>query len=222
MGQDHKTCAAGVRWQDLLACYPPSTTCFRRFQLWVEQGVFRTLAWEFADALWILDELDMRECFIDGTFTPAKAGGAGVGKTKRGKGSKIMVVTDRAGLPVSAHVTSAQPYKVTLVDETLAACWIDSVPEHLIGDRAYDSDALDARQAVAGIELIALHRRNRRVPTQDGRALRRYRRRWKVERTISWLQRFRRLGLRYEYYLEHDQALIHLACAVMLLLRILK
>lgn len=68
-------------------------------------------------------------------------------------------------------------------------------PKRLIGDKAYDSDALDARlEAERGIELIAPHRENRRrPPTQDRRPLRRYRRRWKVERQLAWLQNFRRL-----------------------------
>src|SRR6476661_1403292 len=94
----------GARWQDLPDCYPPPTTCFRRFQVWVEQGLFLTLAREFANALWVLDDLDLSECFIDAPFTPANTGGDGVGKTKRGNSSQVMIVTDRAGLPVSAYV----------------------------------------------------------------------------------------------------------------------
>ena len=57
-------------------------------------------------------------------------------------------------------------------------------PKRLIGDKAYDSDSLDAALAKRGIEMIAPHRSNRTAPkTQDGRSLRRYKRRWKVERT---------------------------------------
>ena len=76
------------------------------------------------------------------------------------------------------------------------------MPEHLIGDRAYDSDPLDARLRAQGIEMIAPHRRGRKRPrTQDGRPLRRYRRRWKIERMFAWLGNYRRLAVRYEYHL---------------------
>ena len=64
--------------------------------------------------------LNLQEAFIDGSFAPAKRGGACVGKTKRGKGSKIMAIADRQGRPVAVHVESATPHEVTLVHATLA------------------------------------------------------------------------------------------------------
>lgn len=94
-----------------------------------------------------------------------------------------------------------------------------SKPRRLIADRAYDSDALRSRLKKRGIELICPHRRGRvRPPTQDGRALRRYRHRWIVERTIAWLTHFRRLVVRYERHLTMYQAFFHVAC-VMITLR---
>jgi IS5 family transposase len=72
---------------------------------------------------------------------------------------------------------------VLISGETLLQSFTSGQPERLIGDKAYDSDPLDAELAERGIELIAPHRSNRRkAPTQNGRTLRRYRRRWKVER----------------------------------------
>ena len=70
----------------------------------------------------LLDEgyLDLQEALIDGSFAPAKQGGASIGKTKRGKGSKIMAIADRQGLPVAVHVESATPHEVRLVHATLA------------------------------------------------------------------------------------------------------
>ncbi len=71
----------------------------------------------------------------------------------------------------------------------------------MIGDRAYDSDPLDARLQQQGVDLIAPHKQNRRKPpTQDGRALRRYCRRWKIERLFAWLHNVRRLVTRWEYH----------------------
>ena len=91
-------------------------------------------------------------------------------------------------------------------------------PEHLIGDKAYDSDPLDARLAEQGIELIAPHRANRKKPkTQDGRPLRRYKRRWKVERLFAWLQNFRRILVRHEYPAENYLGFVQLGCTIILL-----
>lgn len=130
-----------------------------------------------------------------------------------------MAVADRAGLPLAVSIASASPHEVTLVDATLDACFLPAVPERLIGDKAYDSDALDARlHTERGIELIAPHRTNRRrPPTQDGRPLRRYRRRWKVERLLAWLQNFRRLVTRYEYHAANFLGFLQLGCIVILL-----
>src|SRR3989338_6007292 len=101
------------------------------------------------------------------------------GKTKRGKGSKIMVVGDVHGLPISAHVDSASPHEVTLVAKTLARRFTRKNPRRLVGDRAYDSDPLDKTLKRKGIEMISPHKSNRVKPrTQDGRPLRRYKRRW--------------------------------------------
>jgi transposase len=61
------------------------------------------------------------------------------------------------------------------------------------------------------------HRRNRRRKTQDGRPLRRYRRRWKVERFFAWLNNFRRLPVRWEHLQETYQAFLELACIIILL-----
>ncbi len=100
-------------------------------------------------------------------------------------------MVDASGVPLAVHTCSASPAEVTLVHDTLDASFGMDFPKRLIGDKAYDSDGLDAELAVLGIEMIAPNRKNRKQ-TQDGRPLRRYKRRWKVERTIAWLLSFRR------------------------------
>jgi len=128
-----------------------------------------------------------------------------------------MAVTDRHGLPVAVFVESATPHEVKLAVPTLIQMVIPEAPQNLIGDNAYDSDKLDAELRQYGIELIAPHRSNRRNKTQDARRLRRYRRRWKIERLFAWLQNFRRLVVRYERYAENFLGMIHLGCCVILL-----
>ena len=66
--------------------------------------------------------------------------------------------------------------------------------------------------------MIAPHRRSRKkAKTQDGRPLRRYKRRWKVERLFAWLNNFRRLVIRYEYHADNYLGFVHLGCIVILL-----
>ena len=103
------------------------------------------------------------------------------------------------------------------MEQVLAGSFLDELPARLIGDKAYDSDKLD--QALAeqyDIELIAPNRRNR-GKTQDGRKLRRYGRRWNVERLFAWMHNFRRLVTRWEYHIDNFLGFVQLACLHMLL-----
>jgi transposase len=141
-----------------------------------------------------------------------------VGKTKRGKGTKIMGLADSHGLPLALRAESASPAEVKLVEQTMEERFVADVPERLIGDKAYDSDRLDETMMQKyGTEMIAPNKVNRRVRSQDGRSLRRYVRRWKIERLFAWLFNFRRLVVRYEYHAENFQGFLHLGAAIILL-----
>ena len=143
-----------------------------------------------------------------------------MGPTKRGKGSKLMLLVDGSGLPLAIDVHSARPAEVTLIEPLLDQAVTPYVPHRVIYDRAADSDPLRQRLAERGIELICPHRHGRvRPATQDGRPLRRYRKRWIVERTIGWLQAFRRLVTRYEYYAFLFHSFAKLACIMIVLRR---
>ena len=130
-----------------------------------------------------------------------------------------MAVADSNGLPVAVCITSASPHEVKLVEQTLDNMLIDEAPDLLIGYKAYDSDPLDERlRSERGVELIAPHKANRKKePTQDGRVLRRYKRRWKVERLFAWLHNFRRLVVRYERHAKNFLGFVHLGCLMILL-----
>lgn len=110
-----------------------------------------------------------------------------------------MLLVDGEGVPLGVHAASANQAEVNLVEDLLEFSTTDRPPKRLLYDRAADSDPLRARLQQRRIELICPHRKNRtKPPTQDGRPLRRYRQRYKVERTISWLFNYRRLVVRYE------------------------
>ena len=129
-----------------------------------------------------------------------------------------MALADRSGLPLSVRAASASPHEVTLVRDALNGRFVSEKPQRLIGDRAYDSDPLDAELAKMGIEMIAPHRNNRKKPkTQDGRKLGCYKRRWKIERLFAYLHNFRRLVIRYERRAENYRGFVRPGYIVILL-----
>lgn len=132
-----------------------------------------------------------------------------------------MAITEANGLPVGVLIASASPHEVKLVEETIQSIYAPTLPERLIGDKAYDSDKLDEKLIEEyGIELVAPHKQNRKKPkTQDGRRLRKYKKRWKVERGFAWIQNFRKIVTRYEIKAENFLAMVQLACIMILLRR---
>lgn len=153
-------------------------------------------------------------------------GGSAVGKTKRGKGTKCMVLADGKGIPLGVLLASASPHEVTLAEPTLQQVRVPRArrgrprmrPQRIVADRAYDSDPLRRRWRRRGIDLIVPYRIwKRRQPFYDGRKLRRYRRRWKIERTIGWLGNFRRLQTRHDRILSVFSGFCHLACLLITL-----
>lgn len=131
-----------------------------------------------------------------------------------------MAITDGHGLPIAVGIASGPRYEAALVTATLGQRFIRRQLDRLIGDRAYDNNALDAELRKHRVDMIAPHHPNVRNKTQDARKLRRYRRRWLVERFWSWLMKWRRLVTRYEHKAENFLGLVQLACAVILLRRL--
>ncbi len=108
-----------------------------------------------------------------------------------------MVVVDGKGVPIGVQLASAQIAECRLAEGTLQQVKVPRVGRgrprsHLrrvIADRGYDSDALRTRFKQRGTELIVPYRKNvRNRRFEDKRKLRRYRKRWKIERTNAWLQ----------------------------------
>ncbi|MGA9783001.1 MAG: IS5 family transposase [Terracidiphilus sp.] len=206
----------GAPWQDLPARYGAYQTCHRRFQHWQRAGVLDGILWALCEDLLARGQLGLDETFVDASFSGAKRGANRIGPTRCGKGSKIMAIVDRGGLPIAVGVTSASPNESTLVDQTLDRRHVSALPKRVIGDKGYDSDPLDGRMRDRGIEMIAPNRRQR-GKTQDGRPLRRYIRRWKIERLFAWLKNFRRISSRWERNALNFLGMVQLGCVLILL-----
>ncbi|ASP38787.1 IS5/IS1182 family transposase [Bacterioplanes sanyensis] len=129
-----------------------------------------------------------------------------------------MIVVDGEGIPIGLTLGSASPAEVKLIEALLNVSYSKSKVKRLIYDKAADSDPLRMALKKRGVDLICPHRRNRKkAPLQDGRKLRRYDRRWKVERTFAWLGNYRRLVVRWERKLSMYRAFFHAACMMIVL-----
>jgi len=206
----------GAPWRDMPRRYPSSSTCFRRFEQWRRDGALQRV-------LALLCQKRSRgqrdEAFIDGTYILAKGGGACVGRSRGGTTTKLMAIADGFGLPASICIAEGNRHDVSLVDQSLDASFGEYLSPLLIGDKAFDSKPLAERLRYRSVELVAPRRGGRRPTTrkQDGRRLRRYRKRWKVERLFAWLKRYRRICVRWERKAANYLAFVHLGCIVILL-----
>jgi IS5 family transposase len=128
------------------------------------------------------------------------------------------VVVDRQGIPLAVTLSAANVHDSRMMLET-----VDAVapvrgkrgrprqrPAKLHADKAYDSRALREELRRRGITP-----RIARRGVESSERLGRYR--WVVERTISWLNRFRRLRVRYERRADIHLAFLHLGCALICL-----
>jgi len=131
-----------------------------------------------------------------------------------------MALADSHGLPLSIVIADGNRHDSVLTDRTLDAAFVDDLPPKLIADKAWDSIKLSAQlQEERNIELIA-PRKGGKKPSrrkQDGRALRRYKRRWRIERLFAWMKQFRRVATRWERNSQNYLGFAQLACIVILL-----
>lgn len=209
----------GIQWKALPRSLGAASTVHDRFQSWAEAGVFK--------ALWAMGLIeyntDVGLCFswqsLDGAMTKAPLGGEATGRnpTDRGKsGTKRHLLTEGEGLPIGLVVTGANRHDKTQVEAVLESMPLlppppsEEHPQHFCADKGYDY--ADVRSVISlwryedhiksrGEERAALQHPGYRA------------RRWVCERTHSWMNRFRRLLIRWEKKLENYKALLHLACA---------
>lgn len=225
----------GIQWNALPRQMGASSTVHDRYQEWERLGFFEGL-WRAGLAEY--DELQGIEWewqALDGAMTKAPLGRGATGKnpTDRAKmGTKRSMLTDGAGIPLAVAVEGANRHDSKLLVATLDGLVVarpapegeEAGPEqHLCLDAAYDSEPvreeLEARSYEPHISPADKNKRSERKEARrhlGGRA-----RRWVVERTHSWLNRSRRLLVRWEKKTENYLAFIHLACAQLVFSKVL-
>ena len=192
------------------------------FSHWVKTGTLRNILETLARDLEQRGGIDLEECFIDGTFVVAKKGGAVL---ERPSGARVrsswllltLLVYHSVCTRLLLHLMKSPLSKLRSMQ---LSPWDD--PEELSGIVPMTLIRSMQRLREKGIELIAPHRRGRKKRvTQDGRALRRYQRRWKVERFFAWLNKYKRVITRYDRDIDHYNGFVYLAAALILLKRYL-
>jgi putative transposase len=211
----------GCQWNALnVTAIGSSSSAHRRFRERTSAGVFVTL---WARALEEYDELegpDWRWLAMDGAMTKAPLGGERTGKnpTDRGKqGAKRSLLTEANGVPVGLAVEGANRHDKELVEATLESIPVDRPeptedgPQGMGLDKGYDYD--DTRELVEEFGFTA----HVRARGEEAKALKKgagfKARRWVVERTHSWMNRFRRILVRWEKKVENYFGMLHLVCA---------
>ncbi len=221
---------SGCQWKAIPHIFGSGSTCHRRFQEWVAAGLFAQLM------RILLQWYDRRRGIawnwqvLDSVIVPAPLGGAKTGKnpTDRGKsGTKRHVLTDRRGVPLVVTLSAANEVDKASVVPTLNAQLVRRPRRprhtrvqlfHFAADKAYDDPAVRQTLRRRGYAVPIAHKRPRGAavsePVCKGR--RHPARRWVVERTNSWHNRFRGLKLRWEKKPENYLALAQFACVLII------
>jgi putative transposase len=220
----------GCQWKALSAAFGSGSTCHRRFQEWVAAHLFEKL-WRVL-LRWYDRRVGMAWAWqiLDSATVAAPLGGGKTGKnpTDRGKlGTKRHILADRRGIPLAATLSAANAVdkaaalptvRTRLVKPSAHSHPAASRLNHFAADKAYDDAGLRRGLRRFGYLLHIGHKRQRGEPEVPARIIGRRHpaRRWVVERTNSWHNRFRALKLRWEKKPETYLGLVQFASALII------
>jgi len=206
-----------------------STTLHQRFQLWQQSGVFsqimilmarfyerkRGIGWQF-------QSIDSKSC--PAPLEGCETGPSPVDRSKRG--SKLHILVDQRGAPLSVQVTGANIHDKWLADDVIMSLVVprpdpDTVEQHMCLDRGYDYADVHAFVELARYVAHIKHRRRRGEPELEDCPIpgeTQYpARRWVVERTLGWLTKRRSLRVRWCKKADNWLAFIQFAIAHILM-----
>jgi putative transposase len=201
----------GCQWKAIPAEFGSGSTCHRRFQEWQQLGLFEKV---WAHQLHVYDQkrgIGWNWQSLDSAIIPAPLGGTKTGKNpvdRAKSGSKRNVLVDRRGVPLALTIAAANKQDYQCADELLhhlviRRSWLDRAGRravlHLCGDKGYDFDEVYQVARRLGYRVHIGHRRRRGEPESSPIKGRRHpARRWVIERTNSWHNRYRALKIRWE------------------------
>ena len=174
-------------------------------------------------------------------FSGAKTGNSPVDRSKLG--TKRHILTDKKGIPLSAVISSANTHDINLVTEVVDNAVIKRPKssksksksrgitkrrrlQHLCLDKGYNSEQEEQKLIKRGYVLhIPIKKKKEKdseekieaIPNRKKYSLKR----WVVERTNSWHNRFRKLFTRYEKKVENYLGLVHISCCMIIYRKII-
>jgi transposase len=210
----------GCQWKALPRSLGATSTVHDRFQEWQRAGVFKRL-WQAGVLEYDrVKSLNWEWQAMDGAMTKAPLGGEATGSNptdRSKKGTKRSLLTEGNGVPIGLAVEGANRHDMKLTEPTLQSQIVqrpdptEENPQNLCLDKGYDYD--EVRKIVATWQYIA-HIKTRGEEAQEKLEIPGYRaRRWVVERTHSWMNRFRRILIRWEKKVDNYLAMLHFSCA---------
>ena len=196
-------------------------TAWRRIKEWQDAGVWEQLHSTLLEGLQRRGRIRWSHGAVDSSSIRALGGGEKTGKnpTDRSRlGTKHHVLVDGKGVPLALRITGANRHDVTqiipLVEDVPAVRGQRGRPrkrlKRLYADRAYDSEEI--RKMLRSMRIAPCLAKRR---TRHGSGL--GKKRWVVERTISWLHSFRRLRIRWERRDDIHMAFLTLAACIICL-----
>jgi len=212
----------GCQWNAAPSKYGSGKTLHRYFQRWRRAGVFKKMWRQGLTEYGEVKGIQWKWQAIDGAITKAPLGGeeTGPNPTDRGKsGTKRSLLTDERGVPLAIIVSPAQRFDAKLMGPTLDAIILErpqptaEQEHHLCADKAYSGEPSRETASEHGYVLHCPDKENAKQKRKR-RPGRRKARRWVVEVAHSWINRFRRLLIRWEKKTSNYLALLYFACAI--------
>ncbi|UOG42913.1 IS5 family transposase [Leptospira noguchii] len=217
----------GVQWRYIPPMFGSKSTLHRRFQEWVDAGVFDKIEKEALKLYERSIKIRTKRMAADGSFAKAPKGGpfTGPNPTDRGKrGIKRHILVDRRGAPIAFVLASAETHDSKLIFPTLKKFKVFRnkkllKPDILSLDKAYASKTIKSNLKKKNIQYRIPNKTNAKNPVFIPK-LKPFR--WIVERTFAWLNAFRAVKTRWEFKIENYSAFFKLACAIILFRMIYK
>src|SRR4051812_15055310 len=206
---------SGARWSDLPERYGKHKSVHQRFSRGATSGVwdrvFPTLAKDKSDQYLMIDSTIVRA--HQQAATGRKKGGPdqALGRSRGGLTTKIHLLCHGLGQPLDFLLTAGQAADCTQAIPLLS----DRTTNYVLADKGYDAEAIGQHIQARGAEPVIPPRAHRKTKREYNKTL--YKQRNCIERCFSKLKHFRRLATRFEKNKINFQALVALACSVLLL-----
>ena len=206
----------GCQWDALPLCFGPSKTVYHRFRELVEAGAFQSI-WK--STLTLYDKktgLRLHEQSIDSSHKKAPLGGDKTGKSpvdRKKLGTKVNLAVEENGIPIGATIAGGNRH-----DTQLFIPLLDDLPNQVQKpddcnchtDKGYVSKKNRQEAINRNYKPVMPQKKPKNKPYAEPPI--KDRKRWVIERTFSWLNRFRRVFVRYEKISNNFLAMVHFAC----------